>query len=174
MRGRSVISRRYGQIPEPVQESSAWNAVTSAPGLQEKFDDARKEVETTWLASAEYALASDEVTLAVLPMAELLSERRLDKLRGRATRSSFHETEAPVARLFQEAAHSSGPRANRSRTTACSLCAEARVSRALDGEWFPNVRQGAKGREGEGLARWRSHHWAAAADRWRGAALNEL
>ena len=72
------------QIPEPVQESLCVNAVTSAPGLQEKFDDARKEVEATWLASAEYALATDDVTLAVLPMAELLSaSNRLDKLRAK-------------------------------------------------------------------------------------------
>ncbi len=72
------------QIPEPAREGICADAITSAPGLRDKFEAAKQQVTDAWFANVEAALEQNEVTFAVLPMSEILrDDGRLAKLRER-------------------------------------------------------------------------------------------
>jgi uncharacterized protein YbaP (TraB family) len=72
------------QIPEPAREGICADAITSAPGLQEKFEAAKEAVATAWFESVESALEKNDVTFAVLPMSEIFrADGRLAQLQER-------------------------------------------------------------------------------------------
>jgi uncharacterized protein YbaP (TraB family) len=72
------------RLPAPDQVEKCVEAFTSGPGLQEKLNAGRNLFYDEWLAAADRALTSNQVTFATLPMSELLgTDGRLAKLKAR-------------------------------------------------------------------------------------------
>jgi uncharacterized protein YbaP (TraB family) len=72
------------RLPAPDQVEKCVEAFTSGPGLQQKLTAGRNLFYDEWLAAADRALASNQVTFATLPMGELLGTNgRLAKLKAR-------------------------------------------------------------------------------------------
>jgi uncharacterized protein YbaP (TraB family) len=66
------------------QETTCLDAVTSTPRLQDEYRKVRARALSEWMALAERAIASNEVTLAILPMTDLLSPTgRLSQLQAK-------------------------------------------------------------------------------------------
>lgn len=72
------------RLQSRTQETTCLDAVTSVPRLQEEYTKIRGRAYSEWLATVESALARNDVTLAILPMTELLSPTgRLSKLEAK-------------------------------------------------------------------------------------------
>lgn len=66
----------------PKQRTACQEALMSAPALQDEFNDVKNRVINEWLMAAEAALAKNDVSLAVLPVEEILStDGRFAKLK---------------------------------------------------------------------------------------------
>jgi len=66
------------------QESTCTDAVTSVPRLQDEYKKIRARALSEWMALVERALATNDVTLAILPMTDLLSPTgRLSQLQAK-------------------------------------------------------------------------------------------
>ena len=66
------------------QETTCLDAVTSTPRLQDEYKKVRARALAEWMALVERAIATNEVTLAVLPMTDLLSPTgRLSQLQAK-------------------------------------------------------------------------------------------
>ncbi len=57
----------------PRQRTACQEALMSAPALQDEFNDVKNRVINEWLSAAERALAKNDVSLAVLPVEEILA-----------------------------------------------------------------------------------------------------
>jgi uncharacterized protein YbaP (TraB family) len=69
------------RLPFPRQRTTCRDALMSAPALQDEFNDVKNRVLSEWMAAVESALAKNDVTLAVLPMEDILDPQgRLAKL----------------------------------------------------------------------------------------------
>ena len=76
------------RLQSRTQEATCLDAVTSVPSLQEEYTRIRARAYSEWMTLVENALAHNAVTLAILPMPDLLSPTgRLSQLGRRATRS---------------------------------------------------------------------------------------
>ena len=72
------------RLPAPDQVAKCVEAFTSGPGMQDKLNAGRNLYYDEWLAAADRALTSNQVTFATLPMTELLGANgRLAKLKAR-------------------------------------------------------------------------------------------
>jgi uncharacterized protein YbaP (TraB family) len=72
------------RLPQPDQVAKCVEAFTSGPGMQEKLSAGRNLYYDEWLAAADRALTTNQVTFATLPMSELLGANgRLAKLKAR-------------------------------------------------------------------------------------------
>lgn len=79
-------------LPVPVQESACQAAVTSAPGIQDEIGNLKDRLLATWLATTESALAANDVTFMIMPIATVLNpDGRLARLRERG-----YQIEAPA------------------------------------------------------------------------------
>jgi uncharacterized protein YbaP (TraB family) len=66
------------------QESTCTDAVTAVPRLQDEYKKIRARALSEWMALVEHALATNDVTLAILPMTDLLSPTgRLSQLQAK-------------------------------------------------------------------------------------------
>jgi uncharacterized protein YbaP (TraB family) len=71
-------------LPVPVQEAVCQDAVMSAPGLQDELGTLKNRLLATWLSTTSSALATNDVTFMILPVATLLKpDGRLAVLRER-------------------------------------------------------------------------------------------
>jgi len=71
-------------LPYPDQREACRAAVASNPRLGEKIADIRAQVDAAWLQAAQDALATNRVTLAVLPIADLVKpDGRLAQLQAK-------------------------------------------------------------------------------------------
>lgn len=71
-------------LPYPDQREACRAAVASNPRLGEKIAAIRAQVDAAWLDAAQSALAANRVTLAVLPIAELVKpDGRLAQLQAK-------------------------------------------------------------------------------------------
>jgi len=60
------------------------DAVTSVPRLQDEYKKIRARALNVWMTLVERALATNDVTLAILPMTDLLSQTgRLSQLQAK-------------------------------------------------------------------------------------------
>lgn len=66
------------------QEATCLDAVTSVPSLQDEYKKIRARALVEWMSLVERALATNDVTLAILPMTDLLSPTgRLQQLQAK-------------------------------------------------------------------------------------------
>lgn len=61
------------RLQSRTQEATCLDAVTSVPRLQEEYAKLRARARAEWLATVQVAIAKNDVTLAILPMTEILS-----------------------------------------------------------------------------------------------------
>ena len=74
----------FGKLPAPVATRVCIDALTSAPALQSEFDKLKDRVNEAWLWDVAKALELNQVTLAVIPLDDILSPTgRLARLRER-------------------------------------------------------------------------------------------
>ena len=72
------------RLQSPTQEATCLDAVTSVPRLQEEYNKMRARAYSEWLAIVERALSQYDVSLAVLPITELMKPHgRLSQLKAR-------------------------------------------------------------------------------------------
>jgi uncharacterized protein YbaP (TraB family) len=72
------------RLQSPTQEATCLDAVTSVPRLQEEYNKVRARAYSEWIAIVDRALAQNDVTLAILPMTELLKPQgRLSQLKAK-------------------------------------------------------------------------------------------
>jgi TraB/PrgY/gumN family len=79
-------------LPYPDQFGACGSAILSSPIVQDRgLQDVLQRVESLWLEQAQAALASNEITFAVLPMSQLLRpDGYIAKLQARG-----YDVEAP-------------------------------------------------------------------------------
>jgi uncharacterized protein YbaP (TraB family) len=66
------------------QEATCLDAVTSVPRLQDEYNKVRAQAYSEWIAIVDRALAQNDVTLAILPITELLKPQgRLSQLKAK-------------------------------------------------------------------------------------------
>jgi uncharacterized protein YbaP (TraB family) len=72
------------RLQSPTQEATCLDAVTSVPRLQEEYKKVRAQAYSQWIAIVDRALAQNDVTLAILPINELLKPQgRLSQLKAK-------------------------------------------------------------------------------------------
>ncbi|HVY81625.1 MAG TPA: TraB/GumN family protein [Steroidobacteraceae bacterium] len=72
------------RLQSPKQELTCIDAITSVPRLQDEFNKARERAYAEWNAIVDRALAQNDVTLAIVPITDLLRPTgRLSQLKAR-------------------------------------------------------------------------------------------
>ena len=72
------------RLQSPTQEATCLDAVTSVPRLQEEYTKVRARAYSEWMAIVERALSQYDVSLAILPITELLRPQgRLSQLKAK-------------------------------------------------------------------------------------------
>jgi len=74
----------FRSLPKPENQATCIKAMTSAPGLQADFASLEERLNVQWLSSVESMLAANDVSVALMPLDDILREDGpLEMLRSR-------------------------------------------------------------------------------------------